>query len=78
MNPETLYPELKGMKNSEMLIEWAYIIRPSRVTKLYVRRLIPKKERNIFVKALEQEYGVIHNSEDPNKDEYVELVTITK
>lgn len=77
MNPETIYPELKDMKNSEMLVEWAYVVRPKRVTKIFVRRIIFKKERNIFVKALEMEYEVIHD-ELPDKDEYIELVIISR
>jgi len=77
MNPEIMYPELKDIKNSEILVEWAYIVRPKRVTKIFVRRVIPKKERNIFVKALEMEYEVIDN-DLPDKDEYIELVTIQK
>lgn len=76
MNPEVQYPELKHMKDSEMFVEWAYIVRPAGLLKLYLKKIIPKKERNIFVKALMLEYNVKEDLEDPNKLETVELVTI--
>jgi hypothetical protein len=85
MNPETLYPELKEMKSSEIFIEWAYIVKGFRlVEKIHVRRVIPRKEKNIFVKALKQEYGIrgeeYYKDEDPNYClfESVNLVTIEK
>jgi len=76
MNPETLYPELKEMKSSEIFIEWAYIVRGFKLDqKVYVKRVIPKKEINIFIKALKMEYGV---EAGPDKFECINLVTIEK
>lgn len=74
MNPESKYPELKQMKPNEMFIEWAYIVcnwnhvRKTKVIKLQVCKIIPKKERNEFVKKLEEKYNA----------EFVNLATITK
>jgi hypothetical protein len=57
MNPETLYPELKDMNSSEIFVEWAVFVEDfSVVRKIHVRRVIPKKEQNILIKALRQEY----------------------
>ena len=84
MNLEIQYPELKTMKSSEIFIEWAYIVENFvLVNKIHVRRIIPKKEKTIFVKALKLEYGV-SPSPDVYEDGYlvkfkrVELVTIEK
>ena len=85
MNPETLYPELKDMKPSEIFIEWAYVVRDFNLEqKIKVRRIIPKTEQNTFVKALKLVYG-IGGKEDSydssgvlEKFERVELVTIEK
>jgi hypothetical protein len=72
MNPETLYPELKEMKSSEIFIEWAYIVIGFKTIKIHIRRIINKKEKIIFVKALKQEY-IPEYTEIFN---YVNLVTI--
>ena len=84
MNPETLYPELKDMKSSEIFIELAYIVRDFKLEqKIHVRRIIPKTEQNAFIKALKLLYGV-HKPDELDKDgdlykfERVELVTIEK
>lgn len=66
MNPEIMYPELKEMKNDEIFVEWAYVIRPSGVLKLHVATMIQKKAKDTFVRALKQKYG----------EEEIELVTI--
>jgi hypothetical protein len=78
MTLEGQYPELKDMKDSEMFIEWAYIVKTSGVTKLPIKRIFPKKERNAFVKVLELVHDVKKYIDDPSKDENVELVTITR
>jgi hypothetical protein len=73
MNPEIQYPEIKEMKDDEIFIEWAYIIRSKRNggdLKLHTKVLIKKLSRRTFVKALEQEYKV--------EQEDVELVTISR
>ena len=77
MNLEIQYPELKTMKPSEIFIEWAYIVKSNNVIKIHVRKVIPKKEKIIFVKALKLEYNVVR-SDDSSFDEVVELVTIEK
>lgn len=69
MNPETMYPELKEMKDSEMFIEWAYITKPSGYLKIHIKTVINKKSRDIFVKALKQEHNVVD-------DEEIQLITI--
>jgi hypothetical protein len=74
MNLETMYPELIEMKKDEIFIEWAYIVKEFNYIKVYVKKIIPKKEKNIFVKALKVEYNV-HNDET---FECVNLVTIEK
>ena len=74
MNLETQYPELKEMKKDELFIEWAYIVKEFHYTKVYVRKIIPKKEKSIFIKALKLEYD-LHNDET---FECVNLVTIEK
>jgi hypothetical protein len=84
MNPETLYPELKEMKASEIFIEWAYIVRDFKLDqKIHVRRVIPRTEQNAFVKALKLIYGVSKPDELDKegyleKFERVELVTIER
>ena len=77
MNLEIKYPELKTMKSSEIFIEWALIVKPHNVIKIYVKKLISRKEKTIFVKALKLEYNVVRN-DDPALDEVVELTTIEK
>jgi len=77
MNLEIQYPELKNMKSNEIFIEWAYIVKSKNVIKIHVRKVIPKKEKTIFVKALKLEYNVVR-SDDSSLDEVVELVTIEK
>jgi hypothetical protein len=77
MNPEIQYPELKEMKSGEIFIEWAYIVRFTGILKLYLRKIISKKEQNTFIRALKTEYNV-QSSENLIKDERVELVTIEK
>jgi hypothetical protein len=58
MNPETQYPELKDMKLTEVFIEWAIMVEDFNVVrKIHVRRIIPKKEQNMLIKALKQEYN---------------------
>jgi hypothetical protein len=74
MNIEVQYPELINMKKDELFVEWAYIVKEFRYIKVYIRKIIPKKERNIFKKALELEYDV-HNDET---FECINLVTIEK
>jgi len=78
MNPEMQYPELKNMKENEMFVEWVYIVKPMGVLKLYIKKIIPKKERNAFVKALKVEYGVKEDPDDPTRSGVIELATITK
>jgi|WetSurSiteA1Bulk_404760.scaffolds.fasta_scaffold315718_2 hypothetical protein len=73
MNPEIQYPEIKEMKNDEIFIEWAYIIRSKRNggnLNLHTKTIIKKQSYRAFVKALEQEYKV--------EQEDVELVTISR
>ena len=77
MSPEIQYPELKEMKDSEIFIEWAYIVKSKNVIKIHVKRVISKKEKTIFVKALKLEYNIVRN-DDPSLDEVVELITIEK
>ena len=77
MSPETQYPELKDMKPGEIFIEWAYIVKSKNVIKIHVKRIIPKKEKTIFVKALKLEYNVVRD-DNPALDENVELVTIER
>lgn len=77
MNFEIQYPELKDMKPNEIFIEWAYIIKSKNVIKIHIKRVIPKKEKTIFVKALKLEYNVVRN-DDPSLDEIIELITIEK
>ena len=76
-NLETKYPELKTMKPSEIFIEWALIVKPHNVIKIYVKKLIPIKEKSIFVKALKLEYNVVRN-DNSALDETIELITIEK
>jgi hypothetical protein len=85
MNPETLYPELKEMKSSEIFIEWAYIVKGfGLVEKIHVRRVIPKKQQGIFIKALKEQYGIQQDKsyfDDPEAGklfECVNLVTIER
>jgi hypothetical protein len=85
MNLEVQYPELKEMKKDELFIEWAYIVKEFNYIKVYVRKIIPKKEKNIFVKALKQEYGVKDSQfyidkeyPENNLFECINLVTIEK
>ena len=68
MNPELQYPEIKDMNKDEVFVEWAYIIKPSGVTKLHTKVMVPKKTLNAFNKGLKELYQA---------DE-VELVTISK
>ena len=75
MNPETLYPELKEMKSSEIFVEWAYIVKEFGYTKVFVRRIIPKKETPMLIKALRMEYCPAVDPENP-KFSAVNLVTI--
>jgi hypothetical protein len=75
MNLEILYPELKTMKLTEIFIEWAYVVKGFSVNKIHVKRIIPRKEQNIFIKVLKTEYNI---NNDPNKFERIELVTIEK
>ena len=77
MNLEILYPELKNMKSNEIFIEWAFIVKTKNIIKIHIRKVIPKKEKTIFVKALKLEYNVVRN-DDPALDEVVELTTIEK
>ena len=77
MNPEDKYPELKDMKPNEIFVEWAYIVKSKNIIKIHVRKVINKKEKTIFVKALKLEYNVVRN-DDPALDELVELTTIEK
>ena len=78
INPEFMYPELKTMKDSEMFVEWALIIKPSGLLKLYVKRIISKKERPAFIKALELEHNIKKDLEYYNHYNYIELITITR
>ena len=68
MNPETEYPELKSMKASEVFIEWACIVKGSEFFKVYIKKLIAKKDTKAEVFNLKK----LHNSDD------VYLCTITK
>jgi len=77
MNLEILYPELKNMKSNEIFIEWAFIVKTKNIIKIHIKKVIPKKEKTIFVKALKLEYNVVRN-DDPALDEVVELTTIEK
>jgi hypothetical protein len=73
MNPDILYPEIKGMKSDETFIEWAYILRSKKNggdLKIHTKVLIKTQAKRAFVKALEQEYNV--------DQEHVELVTISR
>ena len=78
MNPEIMYPELKTMKSDELFIEWAYIVKTKNVIKIHVKKLIPKKEKTIFVKALILEYNVVRDRDNWALDEFVHLTTIEK
>lgn len=77
MNLEILYSELKDMKPDELFIEWAFIVKSKNIIKIHIKKVIPKKEKTIFVKALKLEYNVVRN-DDPALDEVVELTTIEK
>jgi hypothetical protein len=77
MNIEKLYPELKDMKANEIFIDWAFIVKSKNIIKIHVRKVILKKEKIIFVKALKLEYNVVRN-DDPALDEVVELTTIER
>ena len=74
INLEVQYPELKDMKSLEIFIEWAYVVIGFKTIKIHIRKIIPKKEKTIFVKALKQEY-IPEYTEIFN---YVDLVTIEK
>ena len=65
------------MKSNEIFIEWAFIVKTKNIIKIHIRKVIPKKEKTIFVKALKLEYNVVRN-DDPALDEVVELTTIEK
>ena len=82
MNPEILYPELKDMKSSEIFIEWAYIVKGfGLVEKIHLRKIIPKKEQNVLIKALKMEYGIDgkeYGEEGFKLFECINLVTIEK
>jgi hypothetical protein len=69
MNPEILYPEIKEMKNDEIFIEWAYIVKDE-VQKIHMKTIIKKQSYRAFVKVLEEKYNV--------GQEAIELVTISR
>lgn len=68
MNPETEYPELKTMKAGEVFIEWACIVKGTEFFKVYIKKVIAKKDTKSEVSELKK----VYNSDD------VYLCTITK
>lgn len=77
MNLEIQYPELKDMKFNEIFVEWVYVIKSKNIIKIHTKKVIPKKEISIFVKAFKLEYNIVRN-DDPALDELVELITIER
>jgi hypothetical protein len=83
---ESVYPELKTMKASEIFIEWAYIVKGFKLEqKVHIRRVIPQAEKNALIKALKLVYDVKDASyyedklDSPNRVfETVNLVTIER
>ena len=78
MSPETQYPELKDMKSSEIFIEWAFIVKKDRLIKLYLKKIIPKKEMMIFRKALRSEYNLYTDPDNKHNNEIIDMITIEK
>jgi hypothetical protein len=80
MNLETIYPELKEMKSSEIFIEWAYIVRDFKLDwKIHMRRIIPKAQQAVFIKSLKMVYNVEDKEENGlTTFERINLVTIEK
>lgn len=78
------YPELAGMKPSEIFIEWVYVVKGFNVTKIHLKKIIALKERDDFVRALKLQYGIVPPVKDytdetrPAKYSCLNLVTISK
>lgn len=73
MNPETKYPELKTMEPDEMFVEWVYAVKwvtekKSEVIRIPARRIIKRKDRDIFTSRLREKYNATE----------INLATITK
>jgi hypothetical protein len=73
MNPETLYPEIKDMKDNEIFVERAKIViyitqTTDQLIRLPINKIILKKDKAEFVKDLKDKYNA-------NK---INLITIEK
>jgi hypothetical protein len=68
--------ELKQMKESELFIVSAFVVKGFKSERVLVNRMISKKDRKGFVDALKVVYGV--NPDNPDQFERIDLITIMK
>lgn len=67
---------LKQMKESEIFIESAFIVRGFKSQRVMINRIINKKDRKDFVNALKVVHGV--NTDNEDQFERINLITIMK